>query len=81
VLHFSCRGGAGFFQPPNSGLLVAEDQVLTLRELPGLRLDQARLAILSACETGVPGTQLLDEVVSLPTDFIQADVPVVVGSL
>ena len=46
-----------------------------------LHLDQTRLAVLSACETGIPGTDLPDEVVSLPSGWMQAGVPGVIGSL
>jgi CHAT domain-containing protein len=46
-----------------------------------LRLENARLAVLSACETGIPGTDLPDEVVSLPTGLVQAGVAGVVASL
>ena len=67
VLHFSCHGMAGFAQPLEGGLLLAHDERLTLREVLALRLRDARLALLSACETGVPGLELPDEVVSLPT--------------
>ncbi|MEO0768368.1 MAG: CHAT domain-containing protein, partial [Cyanobacteria bacterium J06649_4] len=35
----------------------------------------------SACETGLPGTQLPDEVISLPTGLLQAGVAGVVASL
>ena len=46
-----------------------------------LRLAAARLAALSACETGIPGTKLPDEVVGLPTGWLQAGVAGVVASL
>jgi CHAT domain-containing protein len=39
-----------------------------------------RLAILSACETGVPGTRLPDEVIGLPTALMEAGVAGVVAS-
>ena len=39
------------------------------------------MAILSACETGIPGFKLLDEVISLPSGYMQAGVPGVIGSL
>jgi CHAT domain-containing protein len=48
--------------------------LLTLR----LRL---RLAVLSACETLVPGTDLPDEVVALPTGLLQAGAAGVIASL
>ena len=40
-----------------------------------------RLAILSACETGISGTKLPDEVISLPTGLLQAGAAGVVSSL
>ena len=81
VLHFSTHGMAGFDRPLESRLLLANGQSLTLGELLDLRLPGARLAVLSACETGIPGTNLPDEVISLPSGFLQAGVGGVVGSL
>lgn len=81
VLHFSCHGQARFRQPLEGGLVLADDEILTLRDILSLRLQRARLAVLSACETGVPGTDLPDEVISLPTGLTQAGVAGVVGSL
>jgi CHAT domain-containing protein len=40
-----------------------------------------RLAVLSACETGLPGLDTIDEVVSLPIGMLQAGVAGVVASL
>ena len=81
VLHFSGHGFAQLDSPLDSGLVLANDEVLTLRDLFDLKLPGIRLAILSACETGLPGTQLPDEVVSLPTGLLQAGVAGVVASL
>jgi CHAT domain-containing protein len=39
------------------------------------------MATLSACETGVPGARLPDEVVSLPSAFIRAGFGGAIGSL
>ena len=81
VLHFSCHGFAGFSQPLDGGLLMAHDETLTLRDILALRLENTRLAVLSACETGIPGTELPDEVISLPTGLAQAGIAGVVASL
>jgi CHAT domain-containing protein len=81
VLHFSCHGLAGFARPLEGGLVMAHNETLTLGDVLALRLENARLAVLSACETGVPGTQLPDEVVSLPAGLAQAGVAGVVASL
>lgn len=60
---------------------MAHDEMLTLRDLLSLRLAGARLAVLSACETGVPGIELPDEVIALSTGLIQAGLGGVVASL
>ena len=80
VLHFSTHGLAGWQEAESSRLKLADGDLI-LTELFGLHLDQARLAVLSACETGVPGTELPDEVISLPSAWMQAGMPGVVGSL
>jgi CHAT domain-containing protein/tetratricopeptide (TPR) repeat protein len=80
VLHFTTHGQAGWQEAESSRLKLA-DRDLILTELFDLHLDQARLAVLSACETGVPGTELPDETVSLPSAWMQAGLPGVVGSL
>jgi CHAT domain-containing protein len=83
IVHFSCHGTANFTEPLNSGLLMS-DGLLTLRDLFALKLADSsgiRLAILSACETGLPGLDNLDEVVSLPVGLLQAGVAGVIASL
>ena len=80
VAHLACHGFADLATPLDSGLLLADGEVLRLRDLLALRT-QLRLAVLSACETSIPGTELPDEVVSLPTGFLQAGVGGVVASL
>jgi tetratricopeptide (TPR) repeat protein len=80
VLHFACHARADLFEPLASGLLLAGDEALTLHDLIKQQLD-ARLAVLSACETAVPGIELPDEVVSLPSGFLQAGAAGIVGSL
>jgi CHAT domain-containing protein/tetratricopeptide (TPR) repeat protein len=79
VWHLSTHGAAGWSEPLDGRLRMA-DGVLTLREILALRV-KARLALLSACEMGVPGIELPDEVVSLPTGLIQAGVAGTVAPL
>ncbi|MDD2755716.1 MAG: CHAT domain-containing protein [Methanothrix sp.] len=81
VAHFSCHGGANWIDPEKSGLLMANNEILTVKDLFELHLAEARLATLSACETGVPGIKLPDEVVSLPSAFIRAGFAGAIGSL
>ncbi|MFI7501831.1 CHAT domain-containing protein [Streptomyces sp. NPDC049687] len=78
VLHLACHGFARLDSPLDSGLLLAGGKV-TLRRLLELQL-RVRLAVLSACETAMPGTDLPDEVVALPTGLLQAGVAGVVAS-
>jgi CHAT domain-containing protein len=81
IYHLSTHGWAGWNEPLQGGLLLAGGATLTLADILDLRLDGARLAVLSACETGVPGTKLPDEVVGLPTGLVQAGVAGVMASL
>jgi CHAT domain-containing protein len=81
ALHFACHGRADLFDPLAGGLLLAGRDALTLRDILGLRLPGARLAILSACESAVIGVALPDEVVSLPAGLLQAGCAAVIGSL
>ena len=60
---------------------MAHDEVLTVEDLFNLHLQGARLATLSACETGIIGTQLPDEVVALPSAFLRAGFAGVAASL
>jgi len=81
VLHFACHGRADLAEPLASALVLAGGERLTLREVLDHRLPRTRLAVLSACETAVPGSRLPDEVVGLPTGLLAAGAAGVVGSL
>lgn len=80
ILHLACHGFADLAAPLESGLRLAGDRDVTLRDLLAMRL-RVRLAVLSACETSLPGTELPDEVVALPTGLLQAGVAGVVASM
>jgi CHAT domain-containing protein len=85
VLHCACHGTANLTAPLDSGLVMF-DRLLTLRDIFALKLNQQdsggiRLAILSACETGLSGTETIDEVISLPTGLLQAGVAGIAASL
>ncbi|MDM9584869.1 CHAT domain-containing protein [Nostoc sp. GT001] len=89
ILHCSCHGNANLQAPLKSGLAMTgkgEEAILTLHDLLNLKLVEnnqggIRLAILSACETALPGIELADEAISLPTGLLQAGVAGVVASL
>ena len=84
IVHFSCHGTANLNDPLNSGLVMSDGH-LTLKDIFALNLTEGdqgiRLAILSACETGLPGLENIDEVVSLPIGLLQAGVAGVISSL
>lgn len=79
VAHFACHGSANPLRPLESGLALTGGR-LTLADVLRARLD-LRLVVLSACETAMPGMTLPDEVVGLPTGFLQAGAAGVIGSL
>jgi ankyrin repeat protein/CHAT domain-containing protein/tetratricopeptide (TPR) repeat protein len=81
VLHFSCHGCAELADPLSSSLLMAHNERLTLGDILNLRLAGVRLAVLSACETGMAGVRLPEEVVSLPSGLLQAGAAGVISSL
>ena len=77
-LHFSCQGMFDVREPLNSALSLSGDDTLTLRDLldGGLDFSAARLAVLSACQTGiVEFHKVPDEAIGFPAGFIQAGVP------
>ena len=82
-LHFSCHGLYNWQDVMNSGLVMANHEILTLSNIiSGLNLDTARLVTLSACETGMTDTQKSpDEFIGLPTGFLQAGAAGVVSTL
>jgi CHAT domain-containing protein len=83
--HFACHGLVDLNDSQSSGLLLANGERLMVRDLfdPGNQLlfDRLRLVTLSACQTGIPGTDLPDEVVGLPASWLQAGATGVVASL
>jgi CHAT domain-containing protein len=81
VLHFACHGAADPVDPLSSSLLVASDQRLMLQEVLTRRLAAARLVVLSACETAVPSADLPNELVGMPSSFIEAGAGAAIGSL
>lgn len=79
VYHFACHGAADGSDPLESHLQV-DDGRLTVRDLLDQRV-RGRLAVLAACETGVPYAQLPDESIGLPAALLEAGVPGVVATL
>jgi CHAT domain-containing protein/tetratricopeptide (TPR) repeat protein len=81
VVHFACHGTNSWQDPLASNLWMANNEKLTVRNFLETHLPPSRLAVLSACETGLVGTRLPDEAVTLPSALIQAGYAGVVASL
>jgi len=81
IAHFCCHGSADREEPLESGLLMSFDEKITVQDLFQLKLSGARMAVLSACETGIIGAEIPDEVISLPSAFMQAGFAGAVSSL
>ncbi len=60
---------------------MADDEMLTVEDIFKLDLKGARMAVLSACETGIVGVKLPDEVIALPSAFIKAGFAGIIASL
>ncbi|TFV92689.1 CHAT domain-containing protein [Blastococcus sp. CT_GayMR20] len=81
TVHIACHGRADLFRPSASGVVLRDDAMLTVERLAGMDLSAVRLAVLSACETGVPGAGAPDEVIALGSTFFAAGVDGVISSL
>jgi CHAT domain-containing protein len=88
VHHFSCHGYLNPAAPLESGLALytadpaaQQEAMLTLRDVLAREGTHARLTFLSACETNIPNLDVMDEVVALPTGFLQAGSAGVAGTL
>jgi CHAT domain-containing protein len=80
--HFSCHGGFNPSNPLESALFLANQEPLTLGEIFELHLNQCRLVVLSACETGlIDLNSISDEYIGLPSGFLFAGSPSIVSSL
>lgn len=82
LLHFSCHGEYRLDAPLDSSLGLAAGAKLTLRGImEGIRLRNAWLVALSACETGlVDYRDAADEHYGLPMAFVLAGAPTVWGT-
>jgi CHAT domain-containing protein len=84
-LHLAAHGFYDEFNPLNSTLYLAPDETndgnLQVREIYNLKLKNAELVVLSACETQMGNVGNGDEVVGLSRAFFVAGAPTVVASL
>lgn len=79
-VHFACHGEAAISAPSTSRLLL-HDQPLSVLDVNHLRLTDAELAYLSACETARPGGELSDEAMHLASAFQLAGYRHVIATL
>jgi CHAT domain-containing protein len=83
-VHLACHGNFAVTEPLDSALYLSGGDRLTLRDFlnGGLDLSAVRLAVLSACQTGIIDfNKVPDEAIGFPAGLIQAGVPGVVSSL
>ncbi|PMD36306.1 hypothetical protein L207DRAFT_434852 [Hyaloscypha variabilis F] len=82
AIHFACHGISDPLNPSNSSLLLADSELLTVREIADVSLPQARIAYLSACSTTQHGADdLRDEVLHVASAFQLVGFPHVLGTL
>ena len=81
VVHYAAHARSDPSRPRRSGIVHAGDQMVTAADFSELELNRAKLAVLSACETGVPGVDAPDEIIGIATAFFSAGFDGVVASL
>jgi CHAT domain-containing protein len=63
-VHFACHGGQDLAHPSRGGLYLS-DAMMTVADVADRITARADLAFLSACQTAISGTTLLDESIHL----------------
>ncbi|HAW49743.1 TPA: hypothetical protein DCX16_02175, partial [bacterium] len=81
VIHFSCHGEFNPWAPLESSLILANGHLILRDIFKELKLPNTSMVVLSACETGMSELSESDEYVGLPSGFLYAGSPVVIGSL
>lgn len=80
-VHFACHGAQNSSSPTDSCLLLAGYSKLTLTEIINLRLQNAELAFLSACETATGDKELEEEAVHLAAGMLLAGYQGVIATM
>ncbi|MEW2131555.1 CHAT domain-containing protein [Streptomyces sp. NPDC005435] len=82
-VHFACHGVSDPDNPSRARLLVHDHQEhpLTVRHISRLELPNARLAVLSACDTARGSELLADEAIHITSAFQIAGYPHAIGTL
>ncbi|MET8028565.1 CHAT domain-containing protein [Streptomyces avermitilis] len=79
-VHFACHAGQNL-AAPSEGALYLHDQPLRVTDLARLDLDTPELAVLSACQTAVGGTELPNEAIHLAAALLLGNFRHVVSTL
>src|SRR5262249_9551118 len=89
IIHFAGHYVADSLSPARSKILLTSTggatstdpaNDLSLREIQTMRLPRARLAVLSACQTGIERYYAGEGLIGLSRAFVTAGVPIVVAS-
>jgi|GEM_PF-3460799 len=87
IIHFACHGEFNRTDPLSSALLlsrgmdIVDDGRLEASEIYGIDLENTRLVVLSACESGLSRITKGDEITGLIRGFIYAGAPTIIASL
>ncbi|MET8046593.1 CHAT domain-containing protein [Streptosporangium sp. NPDC005286] len=79
-VHFACHAGQNLADP-SQGALYLYDKPLKVTDLARLDLETAELAVLSACQTAVGGTELPNEAIHLSAALLLGNFRHVVSTL
>ncbi|GGF28038.1 hypothetical protein GCM10011383_44730 [Hymenobacter cavernae] len=81
VIHIGCHGSFSYASPLDSGLLLAQQHLLTINDIRlRVRLQGRPLVTLSACQTGHTRPERADETNGLSWAFLAAGASAVVSS-
>ena len=80
-VHFACHGIQGAESPTESGLCLADQRRLKLRDIIGVSRPRGGLAFLSACETATGDKGLSDEAIHIAAGMLFAGYGGVIGTM
>jgi len=80
-VHFACHAFANWFQPNYSSVVLAGGEAVVAGELANLDLDAARLAVLSACESGMEVIESASDYTGIAAALLRAGAPSVIATL
>ncbi|TFK45056.1 CHAT domain-containing protein [Crucibulum laeve] len=79
--HFACHGVQDIENPTDSGLILANGDLLKLSEIINLSLPNADLAFLSACQTATGAEDLTEEAIHLAAGMLLAGYKGIVATM